>query len=170
MLQCLMYVLSVVSETKSSLKPFEFPFDRGVKAQSSALLKKQTKSSHTYQLHFLRRKLPVNKQSLFLIFSKKNQFFRTQYVIQVFLVVFLLVCEPRGRSSKSILVKIVNIYAFFEGIEISSVDENRNLQSMDVFLEAIDTNQPWEPHFGYFLVVSCQIRHTNDSNVLSIAT
>ena len=54
-------------------------------------------------------------------------------------MVFLLVCEPRGRSSKSILVKIVNIYAFFEGIEISSVDENRNLQSMDVFLEAIDT-------------------------------
>ena len=73
---------------------------------------------------------------MILIFSKKNQFFQNILRYSSIFGGFLLVCEPRGRSSKSKHVKIVNIYAFFEGIEISSVDENRNLQSMDVFLEA----------------------------------
>ena len=84
--------------------------------------------------------MPVNKQSLILILLKKNEFFQNSLRFSSIFGGFLLVCEPRGRNSKFEPVKIVNIYAFFEGIEISSVDENRNLQSMDVFLEADDTN------------------------------
>ena len=91
--------------------------------------------------------MPVNKQSLILIFSKKNQFFQNILRYSSIFGGFLLVCEPRGRSSKSKHVKIVNIYAFFEGIEISSVDENRNLQSMDVFLEAVQHTLAWEATF-----------------------
>ena len=78
----------------------------------------------------------VNKQSLILILFKKNHFFQNSLRFSSIFGGFLLVCEPRGRNSKFKPVKIVNIYAFFEGIEISSVDENRNVQSMDVFLEA----------------------------------
>ena len=104
-----MYVLSVVSETKSSLKPFEFPFDRGVKAQTIALLKK----SNQTQSVFCHTILHVNKQSLILILFKKNHFFQNSLRFSSIFGGFLLVCEPRGRNSKFKPVKTVNIYAFF---------------------------------------------------------